>query len=64
MSIDTRWRLLLPDRRRPAFAPTPPRGHRGEREACATGIRAWENEGGNLAPLPDALKARSVAVPA
>ena len=49
MNIVTRWAKLLGA----AFASPPWRTRAKEKQAHKAELNEWENEGGNLAPLPD-----------
>jgi hypothetical protein len=57
MSIVTRWPMLLAMRGSITF-PTLLRSKRyKEKEAHKADLHEWENEGGNLAPAPEASEA-------
>ena len=55
MSIVTRWPMLLAVRGSITF-PTLLRSSK-EKEAHKADLHEWENEGGNLAPAPEASEA-------
>ena len=54
MNIDIRWAKLFAACGGAAFASRLRRKHHNEKQAHKTELHDWENEGGNLAPSPEA----------
>jgi hypothetical protein len=54
MSIVTRWPMLLAASRCPAFLALLRSIRYQEKQAHKAELHEWENEGGNLAPVPEA----------
>jgi len=54
MNIDSRWATLFAACGGAAFASRLRRKGRNEKQAHKTELHDWENEGGNLAPSPEA----------
>jgi len=54
MNIDIRWAKLFAACGGAAFASLLRRKRRNEKQAHKAELHGWENEGGNLAPSPEA----------
>ena len=54
MNIDIRWAKLFAACRGAAFASLLRRKRHNEKQAHKAELHEWENEGGNLAPSPEA----------
>ena len=60
MNIDIRWAKLFAAWGGAAFGSRLQRKRHNERQAYKTELHDWENEGGNLAPSPEATGNRVI----
>lgn len=58
MNVGTRWSMLIAPLRRPIFAGLLYSKRESTKQAQKAELQQWENEGGNVAPFPEAADTR------